>query len=539
MKPSSAKKTVRKASKPAKKTVAGRKTTARKIQTSHVADSKTPVSAKAKTTNGAGKLSAKPSANGSRHKALSKSAPVAAKNGVPGLKVRMYRVGFGDFFLVTVPTAAGNKYILIDCGVFKGTTGKGDIGSIVDAVEDLYQTTNGQLALVIMTHRHADHIAGFSRAPRFKDFKAEKVWMPYWEQFNDGDNSADNLQSNINKLALQLAMQFRGRNDGSAQQAFDQLWNATGIDFDAAANGGKKGGGNAAALDVLKNQLGENGKNVRYYAAGDKPDLPPSLVGLSAEILGPPPKDAKAFIQLTDLTKGVGQYLDSTTNGDNGARAIHPFRGHWISNSSADYPDTDAAGFRIKYDEIAKSVESAQPDMLVGAAAKIDTFLNNQSLVVLFKFAGKNLLFVGDAQSGNWEHWIYKLDAPVKDPTKAGSITDESQQILRTIDFYKVGHHGSTKATPVPVVEAMGKEHSANGFVAMCSTQTDVYGNAAKDTEVPRTPLMTALGNECALVRSDSFAVKVAGTTIPASSAMPTPKAGTLIQKGLYVEYSF
>src|SRR5215510_15458568 len=107
---------------------------------------------------------------------------IAAKN---GLRVRMYRVGFGDFFLVIVPTSSGDQHILIDCGVFKGTSGTGDLGSITDAVEDMFQTTKGKLALVIMTHRHADHIAGFSKAPRFKDFSASMVWMPYWEQFND------------------------------------------------------------------------------------------------------------------------------------------------------------------------------------------------------------------------------------------------------------------------------------------------------------------------------------------------------------------
>src|SRR3954454_18727452 len=243
----------------------------------------------------------------------------AAAGNARGLKVRMYRVGFGDFFLLTVPTSSGDRYILIDCGVFKGTTGKGDAGSIVEAVEDLYQTTKGELALVIMTHRHADHIAGFSRAPRFKDFKVRMVWMPYWEQFNDAKDSAGNLQLNIEQLAMQLAMQFRGRNDTVAQVAIDQLANATGIDFNAAGTGAKKGGGNAAALDLLKNQFGNNGKNVRYYAAGDKAELPPELEDLTAEILGPAPKDAKAFMQLTDLKKGVGQFLDSTKPGDSGA----------------------------------------------------------------------------------------------------------------------------------------------------------------------------------------------------------------------------
>src|SRR4029453_10436711 len=172
------------------------------------------------------------------------SAATLVKKGAStpsGFKVRMYRVGFGDFFLVTVPTRAGDRYIVIDCGVFKGTTGKGDIGSIVEAVDDLFEKTRGQISLVIMTHRHADHIAGFARAERFRDFQVGMVWMPYWEEFNDAKDSPSKLQSDINELAVQLAMQFRGRTDEAAQQAFDMLWNATGIDFEAAAKGAKTG----------------------------------------------------------------------------------------------------------------------------------------------------------------------------------------------------------------------------------------------------------------------------------------------------------
>ena len=44
------------------------------------------------------------------------------------LRVRMYRVGFGDFFLLTVPTADGPQHILIDCGVHAA-----NIGSMPDA----------------------------------------------------------------------------------------------------------------------------------------------------------------------------------------------------------------------------------------------------------------------------------------------------------------------------------------------------------------------------------------------------------------------
>lgn len=528
--------------KPAAKKTAGK--TAKAAQKTSASSAKKSRKASVTATVKTGRKATVTTSAGAKAKKSTKPAP--ATGSASGLKVRMYRVGFGDFFLVTIPTSKGDRFILIDCGVFSppGKQGKGDIGSIEEAVEDMFKTTGGHLSLVIMTHRHKDHIAGFGRSDRFKDFTASLVWMPYWEQFNDAKGSASNLQLDVHQLALQLSMQFRGRNDEAAQQAFGQLANATGIDFSAAAKGGSKGRGNAAALDMLKNHLGQNEKNVRYYAAGDKAELPDELEGLTATILGPPPQSAKVFVNLTDLKKGVGQYLDSTENDGDGPQPIRPFLRHMVADPQSDYPKTDVQGFTINYKDVQNLVNNAQPDMLAAAAAKIDTFLNNQSLVVLFKFGGKNLLFVGDAQAGNWEYWLYKLDAPVSDPTKAGALTDESQQILQTIDFYKVGHHGSTNATPIPVVEALGKNQSANGIVAMCSTQTDVYGNPDKGSEVPRVPLIKALGDESALVRSDSFQIKTAdGKVIPpspdADTTLPKPKVGKLVQQGLYVEYSF
>ena len=467
-----------------------------------------------------------------------------------GLRVRMYRVGFGDFFLVTVPTSSGDQFILIDCGVFKGTSGTGDIGSIVEAVEDMYQTTDGKLALVIMTHRHADHIAGFAKAKRFQDFEASMVWMPYWEQFNDQDKgSAHNLLLDIHDLAANLAMQFRGRQDPDAKEALAQLGNATGIeDFSAAATGKKKGGSNAVALDLLKNHLGNNGKNVRYYAAGDKADVPDELEGLKATILGPPPQKAKAFLTLMDLKKGVGQYLDSMTDGKDGPKAIEPFPKVWNATQKRDYPKEDLRQFPIDYKQATENVNNSQPDMLAAAAGKIENFLNNQSLVVLFEFDGKKLLFAGDAQGGNWEYWLFKAEGPVKDPTKAGDVIEASKEILQTIDFYKVGHHGSTNATPIQAVEAaIARPKSSKGFISMCSTEDDVYGNREKETEVPRIPLMKVLSDGSCLLRSDSIPITFTDAdtgkpkTIKARKgvSLPKPKLGKVRAAKLYLEYTF
>lgn len=492
-----------------------------------------------------------------------------------GLKIRMYRVGFGDFFLVTVPQPSGPQYILIDCGVFKGKSGTGDIGSIVEAVEDMYKTTNGHLALVIMTHRHADHIAGFSKAERFNDFTAGMVWMPYWEQFNDDksakkpsdkklaqdddeddENEAHLLQLDIQELAENLIMQFGASKDPAAQEALAQLGNATGIeDFSAAATGGKKKlSGNAKALDLLKNHLGANGMNVRYYSAGDKPELPDELkYGLKATILGPPPKTAKAFIALTDLKKGVGQYLDSMVNTDDGPAAIKPFPDEWTADVAKDYPEKDLRGPDpnnlpdIDYGQFKNDVDNSQPDMFAAAAGKVETFLNNQSLVVLFEFGGKKLLFAGDAQAGNWEYWLFKLEEPMKDPTKAGDLVETSKELLETIDFYKVGHHGSTNSTPIQAIEAaIARPKSNPGFVSMCSTEDLVYGNRDIGTEVPRIPLMDVLSKDSCLIRSDSFPItitdpqkKVIEPAKGMNASLPKPKIGKLIKADLYVEYSF
>ena len=90
------------------------------------------------------------------------SAPQTAASAV-GIRVRMYRVGFGDFFLLTVPGKTGPAHILIDCGVHAA-----NIGTMNDCVQDLIQETQGKLALVILTHYHADHMSGF--ASNYDDF---------------------------------------------------------------------------------------------------------------------------------------------------------------------------------------------------------------------------------------------------------------------------------------------------------------------------------------------------------------------------------
>ena len=160
----------------------------------------------------------------------------------------------------------------------------------------------------------------------------------------------------------------------------------------------------------------------------------------------------------------------------------------------------------------------------------MDNTINNQSLVTLFKFRGKTLLFVGDAQWGNWENFLF--GGAFGSPHHT-DMTDMSKSILGAVDFYKVGHHGSTNANPIDAVNAL-----RDGCIAMCSTEPGVYGRAKSGTEVPRAPLLDALQKKTnnQLVRSDQIPVP---KKKPSSGLGPVPPVFSTHEGELFVDYNF
>ena len=467
----------------------------------------------AKKTKARAVKRAKPAGKG---RATAPPAPAAQPAGsadasggsVAGLRVRMFRVGFGDFFLLTVPATAGEKHILIDCGVHAK-----DLGTMHDAVSQMAQACNSQLALIIVTHRHADHISGFGTCKEiFRKINVERVWMSWFEDPKNPDAQA--FQSSLTAMAAQVRTSLAARGASPDDPLVSMAENITGT-MSAAGQAG-----NQAALAVIHGGFA-NTPEYSYYKAGDTPTLPPDLVtaGLSAQILGPP-IDPKLVSQMTNKNQ---QYLAAgSSSDDNKFRPFAPqFKG-----AVADYK----AAFQYQgFNDISKLIEGIQPDTLAAKAAAADNTLNNQSVVVLFSFRGKNLLFAGDAQWGNWENFLYGGAYGTPGHTK---LTDEAQTLLGKIDFYKVGHHGSANATPMDAVGAMRL-----GCVGMCSTQPGAYN------QVPRGPLLSALGQRMngQLARSDQiFAVKGGeGDKAPTADAGPLPQKFTDPTGVLYVDYEF
>ncbi|MGZ5483717.1 MAG: hypothetical protein ACXWID_17250 [Pyrinomonadaceae bacterium] len=388
------------------------------------------------------------------------------------IRVRMYRVGFGDCFLLSLPVADADangdthRHVLIDCGVHF----KGDLKMMDRAVDHIAETTKRKLAIVIATHSHQDHISGFSN--KFSSFEIGEVWMPWCEDVRD--KQAVKLQ----KKHIALTERLRQHFEAEARRAPVSKTRAAAMA--AVANLVQ----NKTALTLLRAGFNVNAQ-VRYLNASDFLRNAGGITGLSVNILGPP-RDEK-FLAKMDPPAGQS-YLRMDGSQSNRLDAVQPFAARWrLKPSDPAFNDKRLSHLKLSDEETKTLQKALGSPSLNSLAFALDQAKNNTSLVTLFSFRGQQLLFPGDAQWGNWKFWLDK---------------DDAEAILSGLTFVKIAHHGSHNATPRDALEKMSK----GKFAAMVSTQTVPWDS------IPRMPLMDRLGEMTMnrVVRSDSL--KLAGT---------------------------
>src|SRR5258706_16235128 len=93
----------------------------------------------------------------SRSSTATRGRAVPGSHAAPAVKVRMYREGLGDCFLLTFRGSQGPIHVLIDCGVLFGTPDAA--ATMTRVVEDVKAATGGHLHVVIGTHEHWDHLS--------------------------------------------------------------------------------------------------------------------------------------------------------------------------------------------------------------------------------------------------------------------------------------------------------------------------------------------------------------------------------------------
>src|SRR2546425_12280960 len=76
-----------------------------------------------------------------------------------GVTIRSYQVGFGDCFLLTFHYTQEKRHMLVDFGT-NGTPEGNNKAQLLRIAKDIEQQCT-RLHVVVATHRHKDHIAGF------------------------------------------------------------------------------------------------------------------------------------------------------------------------------------------------------------------------------------------------------------------------------------------------------------------------------------------------------------------------------------------
>jgi hypothetical protein len=396
--------------------------------------------------------------------------------------IRMYNVGFGDCFLLTFHYAPPLKdqHILIDFGSVSGSVNMQEIaGQIRDAC-------GGKLYAVVATHRHRDHISGFSDAGGkqspgaiIASCKPEVVVQPWTENPEAGADATSAPLLKKNQPANPLHLFFASMN---AMQAYAQavvdaapLWR--GADGRPLAIE-KLAANNTKNPDAVRNlrKMGKRQPRFLQYDSSSGLEDNKLLPGVKVRVLGPPAlkqQNLKKYAKQSDeywlATKFWGlQQRAAAAAGtfDLFPRAVRygkgpkPLHTRWFIDHA----------------------ESALKKNALAIVTILDKFLNNTSLILLFEVKGKKLLFPGDAQLENWQ-WALSQDG----------IPD----LLKDVDVYKVGHHGSRNATPKELWNGFEKRQERT-LTTMMSTATGVYGRS-EEGKVPSANLVKALKNESTL----------------------------------------
>ena len=475
----------------------------------------------------------------------------------PRVHVRMYCQGLGDCFLVRFETEENTFFdLLIDCGIYKASPDAGDLMNLV--VDDIIETTkdaknkNGHLNLLVVTHEHWDHISGFAQAlPKFKAMTIDRTWQAWTE--DESEPVAKDLLKKFkkSKAALVGAMRDADKRPGAAKsQALTDAFQVMGF------FGVDKKGDEDDAYTKIKAMLAE--KNLEFLSPGIVELIDDT--GVQIFVLGPPKSVAAIgkddpgakdgyHKQKTALFQNFDAKLGAVLSGMNDDVDVddqtRPFNeSHAIPVDLARQTDffQNLYGFDDGHPEYFRSIDDMAYETLGNLALRLDSHINNTSLVLALKLpSGDVLLFPGDAQAGNWKSWA-DLKTPLEFTVKKEGKTEKTNahELLAATVFYKVGHHGSHNATP----KTYGLELMTNPRLRALVPVDHTIAVGAGYGEMPLIEIMEALKTrtEGAVFRSDGDPMEPPkGIFNFSKKTLPirTKKDGEAIERSLFCETTF
>lgn len=379
------------------------------------------------------------------------------------VSIRMYNVGLGDSFLLRFPGEEREHKVLIDCGVHMSGPGPYKMDQVVAQIVEDVTDADGvpRIDVIVMTHRHADHIVGFE-SQRWGQVEVGEVWMPWTEHPTDPD--AKKIRDKQSKKAKAIRAALAAvRAPLSIMEIVDNSLT------------------NAKAMETLHGGFANKTK-IRYLPPKRRSDQSfetDLLPGVIVHAMGPS-RDPEVVRDMDPPKGGAFELRRAAAEGDGGG-------GPGAVLFSRDFEVTGDAlneqldAFKMTPRDL-RALEKTADDDPFAVAVQLDKAVNGTSLLLMFEVGRAHLLFPGDAQWGTWQNAL-------GDP--------EFKELLRKTNFLKVGHHGSHNATPRAFVEEV---LAKNGFTAMVCTR-----ETKKFKKIPLPSLLSALGEHSGhrIARSD------------------------------------
>ncbi|MBL8212040.1 MAG: MBL fold metallo-hydrolase [Bryobacterales bacterium] len=410
-----------------------------------------------------------------------KSAP-ASPAPAPAVRIRMYRPGLGDCWLLTFHNEGVERHVLIDCGVLVGTPNQKQ--QLTDIAQHIRKTTSDELAVLVATHEHWDHVAGFHFArDEFQHLKPEQVWVAWTEDPEQTIATEKKKQNAMMARAIGMAAEHLG----ASASSYDRECGA-GIaritDFDGMLGAAKFSKQSDSAMQFVVDKRKPADPYLRPGQVLEQPDWLPG--GVRVYVLAPP-MDRGALRQ--DRTR-VEEGFKTEKKGEDGAAFAWMSAVMGASSESMHedlairlrpfdpalaWPQDDFQA-RSKWDVMKRYEEEPwrriDQDWLHSAASlalQLDNSINNTSLVLAFELVASRqvLLFVGDSELESWKSW-QSMEFQRDDGTRV-----TAEDLLSRTVFYKVGHHGSGNAT----LRAALAKMTSPALVAAVPTDTDFAKN--------------------------------------------------------------